>query len=142
MNLFGIIAAAVLPYVAVSCSPESRCALLFNGVLGQVGFVISHLYEMVGGHCSGQAGIAQIGWSMESKFMVSNANLGEMQISPTLVFLFPSSVLNGNKFSVDFSPRCSPGASIFPFDTKQNMETALSLGRSTQIQSALRGSVV
>lgn len=45
------------------------------------------------------------------------------------------------KIPVDLSPKYSPGADIFPFDTKQKMETAMSLGRSTQREPPLRGSV-
>lgn len=35
VNLFGVIADAFLPYIAVSCSLESRCALFFSGVPGR-----------------------------------------------------------------------------------------------------------
>lgn len=86
---------------------------------GQVGFVIHSFYEVASSHRSGQAGRGWAGWSVESKFMVSNAHLGEIQISFHSVFLFPCSVLNGKKISVDLPPRCSPGASIFPFENNR-----------------------
>lgn len=129
VNLFGVIADAFLPYIAVSCSPESRCALFFSGVLGQAGFVTYHPCEVAGSHCSGWAGIARSGGVWNPSSWLPMPVWVKCNFSSTL---FPSSVLNGKKISVDFSPRCSPGAGFPPFDTKQKMKTVLSLGRSTR----------
>lgn len=80
MDLFGITADAVVPHVTVSCSPESCWALFFHGIMRLEDLIVHDLYKMAGCHCSGQDGMAQAGWSVESKFMVSSASLGEMQI--------------------------------------------------------------
>lgn len=69
--------------------------------------------------------------------MVANASLGEMQFFLHSVSQFCP---EWKKIFCRFQSKCSPGDGIFPFDTKQKMKTALSLGRSTQRESPLRSS--